>query len=335
MTFSKFTKICRWIFSRTLTAKFVTMALIVSVVSLGVMIWANVSMQSRQSEIIGSYKENQEAINALLDQERKLLLDSVFSPQQKIAIFEHLQEQVDEVQGKANIDRIESLLSLEFNKIQGEYEVLNLWCALLTVVFLIFSFYSVIRSNEIHTQAQTALKSLKRTEIEAQAKSASIDDAVTKAEERVKNVLKGYSDTAKKHLEMLQNNLSPIQAKQEAINEQIDKVSDMADNLEGQVLNSKSELSAILLDQIKTSEEELNRILNNAELDFKYKYGDKIEQLRQQISSLEYKVNHINDPEAQEFEEPARDSVSPDLPEPPISGSQTDSDEEVENEEEV
>lgn len=61
----------------------------------------------------------------------------------------------------ANIQaETKALLELEFNKIQNEYETLALWAGILTVVFLIFSFYSMFKTDELLQQGKNGLKEL-------------------------------------------------------------------------------------------------------------------------------------------------------------------------------
>lgn len=216
MKWTEISKISKWIFSKTLAQKFMTLAIVVTVITLGFMIVMNHSMQSRQASIIKNYTDNKEAIDVLLQQERRVIMDSVFPSEQKIAIFDRLQQRVDEVQKKSDVNSIESMLNLEFSKIQGEYEVLNLWCALLTVVFLVFSIYSVFRSNELHNQAERALRSLKRTETEAKEKSGTIDKAAGDAEKKVRQELKTHSDAAKKLLNGVETKVGELTEKLEA-----------------------------------------------------------------------------------------------------------------------
>ena len=53
-----------------------------------------------------------------------------------------------------------SLLELEFNKIQNEYNTLALWGGILTIVFLIFSFYSLFKTDDLMKQGRDGLDKL-------------------------------------------------------------------------------------------------------------------------------------------------------------------------------
>lgn len=52
------------------------------------------------------------------------------------------------------------LLEIEFAKIQHETESLQIWCGILTVVFLIFSFYSLFKTDELVQQGRDGVKEL-------------------------------------------------------------------------------------------------------------------------------------------------------------------------------
>ena len=53
------------------------------------------------------------------------------------------------------------LLELHFNRIQHEYTVLALWAGVLMIVFLIFSFYSLYKTDDIAKQGRDSLKEIK------------------------------------------------------------------------------------------------------------------------------------------------------------------------------
>lgn len=54
------------------------------------------------------------------------------------------------------------LLELHFNRIQHEYTVLALWAGVLMIVFLIFSFYSLYKTDDIAKQSKENLKEIKQ-----------------------------------------------------------------------------------------------------------------------------------------------------------------------------
>jgi len=60
---------------------------------------------------------------------------------------------------------VKSMLDLEFNRIQHEFESLEIWAGVLTVIFLIFSFYSLFKTEQLEQQGKAALKEVINTQI--------------------------------------------------------------------------------------------------------------------------------------------------------------------------
>lgn len=69
---------------------------------------------------------------------------------------------------KRHEDRMQSLLELEFDKLQNDFNFISLWAGLITIVFLIFSIYSIFKTDEMLKKSENAYDEIKRnsTEIE-------------------------------------------------------------------------------------------------------------------------------------------------------------------------
>lgn len=146
----------------------------------------NHSYKEGQQKILMSYKESLALLDSLQNQKeealgrvlkereqtvKKILSDTVVDriqglcPKQKDAVRKYVRPYLEvttrelDVKEKIKLDpdyeykllrdEIRSLLQLEFNKIQNEYEALEIWAGILTVVFLIFSFYSLFKTEQI------------------------------------------------------------------------------------------------------------------------------------------------------------------------------------------
>lgn len=72
-------------------------------------------------------------------------------------------------------EEVKALLELQFNKIQNEYETQEVWTGILTIVFLIFSFYSLFKSEEMERQGKIALHSIEESEKGAKTAFSSIE----------------------------------------------------------------------------------------------------------------------------------------------------------------
>lgn len=95
---------------------------------------------------------------------------------------------------KKHQEEVKALLELEFNKIQGEYETQEIWTAVLTIVFLIFSFYSMFKSEELERQGHDALKSIR--DVEQRAKNA-YDKIEQEKSKKINSIQSQYSEWKK------------------------------------------------------------------------------------------------------------------------------------------
>ena len=164
----------------------------------------NHSYKNGQQRILMSYKEslalidslqkqNEDALNRVLSEReqtiKKILSDTLVDsiqglcPKQKDAVRKYVRPYLEvttrELDVKEKIksdpnheykllrDEIRSLLQLEFNKIQNEYEALEIWAAILTVVFLIFSFYSFFKTEKLEEDGRQSITRINTMENDA------------------------------------------------------------------------------------------------------------------------------------------------------------------------
>lgn len=176
--------------------------------------------------------------------------DSSITPHTALTLKHALTQTSELLAQNENNQKTLHLLELEFTKIQSEYEVLNLWCALLTIVFLIFSFFSIFKTNEMSRQGEEALTRLGQISSEAQRKSASIDSQVAAAERRVNEHTNRLSNDASRSFADLSTN----------INDQVNTIQSL-----------KADISAIQTDlrnfpeKISESETRLQTIIDDKE----------------------------------------------------------------------
>ena len=111
----------------------------------------------------GKFRESQQQIIRIF--ENSMTRYDQTSPKNKSL---QLQEVIENNQ--KHQEEIKALLELEFNKIQNEYETQEIWTGILTIVFLIFSFYSLFKSEELEHKGQEALTKI--TSIKEQTQSA-------------------------------------------------------------------------------------------------------------------------------------------------------------------
>lgn len=71
---------------------------------------------------------------------------------------------------KLHQESVKALLDLEFSKIQSEYESQEIWIGLITIVFLIFSFYSMMKTDQLEKQCRDDAQRIRNLTDENQTK---------------------------------------------------------------------------------------------------------------------------------------------------------------------
>lgn len=95
-------------------------------------------------------------------------------------------------------EEVKSLLELEYNRIQNEFEAIEIWTGVLTVIFLIFSFYSLFKTEQLENQSRDELAKLKKLFEDGQLKlgkfDANSETALTKLNTSVDEIKKNVKD---------------------------------------------------------------------------------------------------------------------------------------------
>lgn len=95
-------------------------------------------------------------------------------------------------------EEVKSLLELEYNRIQNEFEAIEIWTGILTVIFLIFSFYSLFKTEQLENQSRDELVKLKKLFEDGQLKLGTFDanseTALTKLNTSVDEIKKNAKD---------------------------------------------------------------------------------------------------------------------------------------------
>lgn len=111
-----------------------------------------------------------------------------------------------------DIKGIKQTLDEEFNKIENEYESQEIWTGLLTIVFLVFTFYSLLKTEEQERQAQDTLRQIKRSEKRSRSIISNID---AEKDSALKSMNKGFDDWKKEKNDDVKNIVNTLFCKSE------------------------------------------------------------------------------------------------------------------------
>ncbi len=206
------------------------------------------SQYQNLSTIISSHFENIEKMHATYDD--KLTRDSLLLVTER---------QVLEGQTK-------TMLDLHLNKIEHEYSNITIWAAVLTILFLVFSFYSIFKMDELIQQGNEGVKDIRQLH--------------TNGENLINSISEKGEKTFKKADEKLKNF---VNSQQQIVAETIGKTNSMLENqkeLYRQIINE--------LEDINKTRDEYTKILSNQLEQIETRY-DKVlqEKIKELYSDME------------------------------------------------
>lgn len=108
---------------------------------------------------------------------------------------------------EVHMNEIKSLLELQSANIKSEFSILSLWAGVLMIVFLVFSIYSMFKTDELLKQSREGLKAIES----AEEKAASIIDKVeTKTDEELNKVSQKANEESMKIYENAQQTIEEV-----------------------------------------------------------------------------------------------------------------------------
>ena len=275
------------------TTWFVVFAIIVCGVAWGVMSSANASLKECHEKILSAYEHRTHSTDSLIASYRSLVADSTISPLTAIVLNQALTEASEALSQQETDQKTLHLLELEFAKIQNEYEVLNLWCALLTVVFLIFSFFSIFKTNEMTRQGEEALVKLGQTAAEARQKSDSIDTQVQKAEERVIGKTEELSNKAEEKFKKLSDDINAKSETAIANNTRIEEISSSLTALEDRAEGINQSLDQVLKNKENVFDQYVDKHLEEEKRKFFSEINEKADKTATDVDELKKQIADI------------------------------------------
>lgn len=136
-------------------------------------------LKQESNRIANTYKKANEEIRQSI---RVIKPDTLSSP---YSINKQVIQQMEH-----NEQMIRDLLDLEFSRIQTERNVLEIWAAVITIVFLVFSFYSTFKTDDMVKDAQSLLSSLNQMHSQAEGEKEALQG-------ELRGILTPYSEQAK------------------------------------------------------------------------------------------------------------------------------------------
>lgn len=149
-----------------------------------------------------------------------------------------------------------TMLELHLNKIEHEYSNITMWGAILTILFLVFSFYSIYKMDELIQQGNEGVKDIKRLKKEG---DDSITCVKTENNEQIKKLKEETEKIIKEHREKLEGMSSNFSAQQNDLYKRANEyLNGLRKNSDEQSRKILSEYNIILQEQSKAYTQKIN-----------------------------------------------------------------------------
>lgn len=150
----------------------------------------------------------------------------------------------------AMFNETRDILDSQFLKIQHETESLQIWCALITVVFLVFSFFSLFQSGEFVRKGEEGVVELKNLKNQAEATVQTLqqrsDDALKSFGEESTKIGKQVQEVADDLKGKMQKSMDDANALMQAMQQEVDKATKVSSTLSAEIRNKAESAIASL-----------------------------------------------------------------------------------------
>lgn len=169
---------------------------------------------------------------------------------------------------QAKYDNIQNgtrdLLELQYAKIQHEYESIQIWYGILTVIFLIFSFYSLYKVDDIIRQGKDGLKDLDNIKEQGDKKIKSFGE---EGDKKLNAFTQKSSEQFNEFRDVFQRRIGEIdhviKSKEDFMNKQVEGTREKLDNIFEDAQHRCSELvnsGKLEMSEIKTNQKKLSQL---------------------------------------------------------------------------
>ena len=123
------------VFNFSARHRFVSCILLIVVLAIGCFVFLASNYRQAQNDIVALQRKDAKILEGILN--------PTFNPHRRETYdIEKIADLLDRHQ-----NRVEALLETEYNKLQADFNILMLWASCLMIVFLVFSLYSIFKTE--------------------------------------------------------------------------------------------------------------------------------------------------------------------------------------------
>lgn len=192
-----------------------------------------------------------------------------------------------------------AMIDLHLTKIDHEYNNITMWAAILTILFLVFSFYSIFKMDELIQQGREGVKDIKRLK---KVGDDSIACVKTENNEQIKKLKEETEEIIKEHREKLESMSSSFSTQQNDLYKRTNEyLNGLRKNFDEQSQKILSEYNIILQEQSNAYAKKINEQTEGIESrltsigEFITTLQHAKEKLDTYLSNVQEKINSIEE----------------------------------------
>lgn len=186
--------------------------------------------------------------------------------------------------------QVKTMLDLHLNKIEHEYSNITLWAAVLTILFLVFSFYSIFKMDSLVHQGNEGVKEIKKLgregEVTIQRITEKGDNLVSNSKGRIDQLVE---ETNSKLASFISNQQKIIKDTVEATHQKIYYIKDEAEQSFRDIAATKEDMGNIRDESVRL----LNEKLSEIEKKYDDAVGSKVKELNTYIDELQNMISDL------------------------------------------
>lgn len=250
---------------------------LVSIVCAGITIWA----QSRIIKTVGIYEKQltalydsttNDSVNTPIIQvdSVKTILSSKIKTKNKEAqilkycigeINNYVQKEISQESKKSTlyVAEVKKIMDNQYMRVRQEYEALQTWCAILTIVFLVFSFYSLYKADDMVRQGRQGLREIEQIKKEGRSN-------IEKIQKEANDSITTFKQTIGLELVDMNEKMSRIGKKMDEVSSNADiEIKRMSEDIDNKVLFTEQKYDQRIQEIISNAEERIKH--NNTEME--------------------------------------------------------------------
>lgn len=177
-----------------------------------------------------------------------------------------------------------TLLDLQYHKIEHEFQIMQVWCGILTVIFLIFSFYSLFKTDDLVKQGKEGLARLDHIEERGEEKingfHKKCNEALQAFSNRSNGKLQEFDIKTQHRINTIK---TALRESQEAVKVYVDNVKKDINNYQNSVIEKCNDI----LERDSRQNENIRNAFNKSDVE--------VSMLRQQLNTIESRLKTIEE----------------------------------------